>query len=78
MICCILAFVIIAATGIAVIAGERALMRVLQPLFARWIDQYGPQAIELRPRWIAVAVWAVVLLTMMRNGATPDFIYQGF
>jgi alginate O-acetyltransferase complex protein AlgI len=78
MICCVLAFVIITATGIAAIAGERALMSVLQPLFVRWIDRYGPQAIELRARWIAVAVWAVVLLTMMRNGATPDFVYQGF
>jgi alginate O-acetyltransferase complex protein AlgI len=76
--CCVVAFVIIAATGIVVIAGERALTRVLQPFFARWIDRYGPQAIELRARWIAVAVWAAVLLTMMRNGATPDFVYQGF
>jgi hypothetical protein len=78
VICCIVAFAVITATGIVVIAGERALMRTLQPFFARWIDRYGPQAIELRARWIAVAVWAIVLLTIMRNGAAPDFVYQGF
>lgn len=78
MICCVLAFVIITATGIVVIAVERALVRTLQPFFARLIDQRGPQAIELRARWIAVAVWAAVMLTIMRNGAAPDFVYQGF
>jgi alginate O-acetyltransferase complex protein AlgI len=78
MICCVLAFVIITATGIVVIAGERALMPTLQPFFARWIDRHGSQAIELRARWVAVAVWAIVLLTIMRNGAASDFVYQGF
>jgi hypothetical protein len=78
MICCILAFTIITGAGIVVIAAERALVRMLQPFVTRWTDQYGPQAIELGARWIAVAVWATVLLTMMRNGATPDIVYQGF
>jgi alginate O-acetyltransferase complex protein AlgI len=78
MICCILAFTIITGARIVVIAAERALVRMLQPFVTRWTDQYGPQAIELGARWIAVAVWATVLLTMMRNGATPDIVYQGF
>jgi alginate O-acetyltransferase complex protein AlgI len=78
MLCCVLAFVIIAAAGMVVIAGERALMRTLQPYFVRWIDQHGLQATELRARWIAVAVWAVVLLAFLRNGAAPDLVYQGF
>jgi D-alanyl-lipoteichoic acid acyltransferase DltB (MBOAT superfamily) len=78
MLCCVLGFVIIAAAGMVVIAGERALMRTLQPFLVRWIDRYDLQANELGARWIAIAVWAVVLLTFIRNGAAPDFVYQGF
>jgi alginate O-acetyltransferase complex protein AlgI len=78
MICCVLAFVIIMAAGVIVIIGERAVMRTLRPLIARWIDQYSLQSNELRARWLAVAVWAVVLLTFIGNGAAPAFVYQGF
>ncbi|MFY9835031.1 MAG: MBOAT family O-acyltransferase [Xanthobacteraceae bacterium] len=78
VICCVLGFVIVMAAGIVIITGERALMRTLQPFFARWIDRHDLQADVLRARWIAIAVWAVVLLTFIRNGAAPDFVYQGF